>query len=582
RWDRRRLTLLRVALIVPPATDARLYPSRALELVVEKAESFGGRVEELGPTGIVAVFGLEPIEDAPRRAAHAAMAIRKAAERAGRGGADSVAVKLGIHVDHFLIGQGSGPTQIDLDGKRQAWTILETLLVRTEPDSISLSDTAASLLERRFDLVPLGPLTEAPGRVYRLAGGERAGLGVRGHMARFVGRREELELLQTRFLSTVRSHGHVVGIVGEAGIGKSRLLFEFRRATAGERVTFLAGRCPSYGSAIPYLPVLQVFRRFCGVSEGDRPDAAVQKVRLALEAAEMDPDEAAPYLLQFLGFKDGTEPLAHLSPEAIRFRTLARLRQMALQGSRRRPIVLVAEDLQWIDRSSEECLALLVESLANARVLVLCTYRPGYRPPWMDKSYASQVALQPLSPEDSLSVLRSVLRDRDLPDPLAQLILAKAEGNPFFLEELARTVDEEPRSGGAVPDTIEQVLRARMDRLPEEPRRLLQTASVLGREVPLGLLGALWDGPPLEDRLRELTRQEFLTEEAGGAELTYVFAHALTQEVAYQSLLPSDRQTLHAVAGRALEARYTGRLPEAYDRLSYHYSKAKQADKAIE
>ena len=211
-------------------------------------------------------------------------------------------------------------------------------------------------------------------------------------------------------------HGQVVGIGGEAGIGKSRLLFEFRQSLAGERVTYLGGRCLSYGSAIPYLPVLDMFRHNCGITEADSPRGDRRESPLGLlQQVGMDPEEWAPYLLHLLGVKEGTERLAPLTPEAIKSRTFEALRQMSLIGSRQRPTVFAVEDLHWIDKTSEECFTSLVEGLGGARILFLLTYRPGYRPPWMDKSYATQMALQPLSPQDSLSVVHSVLQTEQRP-----------------------------------------------------------------------------------------------------------------------------------------------------------------------
>jgi hypothetical protein len=217
--------------------------SRALEVIMEKVRSFGGRVEELSPTGVVAAFGLEPIEDAPRRAALAAMAVLKAAERARLAGTGQVPGTAAIHVSQFLVGQVGGAAQIDLEGKREAWTVVDALTEHAEPGVILVSDAAVPFLDRRFDLVAVGVLEGAAGRAYRLAGRERPGLGLGGRMSRFVGRQHELELLQSRFQSAVDGHGQVVGIDGEAGIGKSRLLFELRQSLAGEAAIYLEGHC---------------------------------------------------------------------------------------------------------------------------------------------------------------------------------------------------------------------------------------------------------------------------------------------------------------------------------------------------
>ncbi len=585
RWERRRVTLLRAALVSPATDSGPAYGSRGPEVLVEKVKSFGGRVEELSPTGVVAAFGLEPIEDAPRHAAHAAMAIQKAAERARRGEIDYLATRIGIHVGQFLVGQVGGAAQIDLEAKREAWSVLEALVASGEPNTIVVSEAAHPFLERRFELAPVEARVRLPGLVYRLGGRERPGPGLGRRAARFVGRREDMDLLQNRLASTMAGHGQVVGIVGEAGIGKSRLIFEFRQSLRQKPVTYLEGRCVSYGSAVPYLPVLQILRQNFGITGAHSPDAAAERVRAGLEAVGMDASEWTPYFLQLFGIKGGEDKLGGLSPEAVRSRTLEALRQLSLRGSRQRPIIFVLEDVHWIDKTSEECVATLVESLAGTPLLFLATYRPGYRPAWMDKSYAAQMAVQPLSTKDSLSVVHSVLQTDQVPDSLARLILDKAEGNPFFLEELSRAVGEQGSLHPTlpVPDTIQEVLLARIHRLPDAPKELLQTASVLGREFPLRLLEAIWDGPGRpEPHLRDLMQLEFLHEQAEGAEPVYVFKHALTQEVAYESLSVARRHALHAAAGRALETFYADRLEDAYERLAYHYARTDQADMAVE
>ena len=373
--------------------------------------------------------------------------------------------------------------------------------------------------------------------------------------------------------------------MGEAGIGKSRLLLELKKSLRGERIAWFEGHCLSYGSAVPYLPVITILRRSFHIAEGDSPASMARKVRSGLEELGMDPEEWAVYLHHLLGVKHETERLSVLTPEAIRARTVDALRQMGLRGSRQRPIVFVCEDLQWVDRTSEECLDALIETTTGASVFSLFTYRPGYRPPWMNRSYVTQLALQPLSRGDSQRIVEGLLAARGEHNALAPAILSKAEGNPFFLEELCRAVAEQPdaASGIAVPDTVQEALRARIDRLPEDVKDALRLASTIGREVPLRLLQTVWRGPgDIEHHLRELTRLEFLYEQTRVAESIYVFKHALTQEVVYESLPVAQRHALHAATARALERLYEGRLEDADDRLAYHYARTDQSDRAVE
>ncbi len=518
---------------------------------------------------------------------------------------------------------GSGPER-RATAAGESTSLAAALQQQTEPGTIVISDATARMVTGYVRLEELGrvsvPGTTEPVAAFRVTGvGPRRspieGLGARP-LSQFVGREREMSTLHdllaqvatspemdaqrilSRFigrddaLAALRGplakveagHGQVVGIVGEPGIGKSRLLYEFRRSLGAKRLTYLEGRCLSYGTSIPFLPILDLVRANCGIQDGDEPATVAEKVRFGLHEVGLDPDEHAPYILHLLGVSDDSAGLAQLSPEAIKARIGESLRTWSLAGSQQRPIIFAVEDLHWIDRSSEEYLAALVAWLAGAPILLVCTWRPGYRPPWGDHSYVTQLALRRLSPEESLSVVRSVLQAERVPEALAQVILERAEGNPFFLEELARAALEhgEVAAGTRVPDTIQGVLMARMDRLPETPKRVLQTASVLGREVPLRLLGAIWQDPaPLGPQLQELQRLEFLYAQAG-QEPGFVFKHALTQDVAYETLLAGRRRALHAAAGRALEMLYADRLEEVYDRLAHHFARTDEAAKAVE
>lgn len=309
--------------------------------------------------------------------------------------------------------------------------------------------------------------------------------------------------------------GHVVGIVGEPGAGKSRLLHEFRKGLGDAGVTYLEGRCLSYGGTVPYLPILDIVRQNFQVQDADTDETVAAKVRSGLEEVGLDPEEWGPILMLFLGMKQGTERLAVSTPEAIKARSFDVLRQLSITGSRRRPLIFAVEDLHWIDKISEEYLASLVETISGAPILLLTTYRPGYRPPWMDRSFVTQMPLRPLSARDSLRIVHSVADASRVPEAVARTIIEKAEGNPLFLEELAHAVGEgaETQSPLAMPATVQGVLQARIDRLADAPKRVLQTASVIGREVPLKLLRAVWTAPgSLDMHLLDLKRQEFLHE----------------------------------------------------------------------
>jgi predicted ATPase len=395
----------------------------------------------------------------------------------------------------------------------------------------------------------------------------------------FVGRRREMTILEELLERAEKGEGQVLGIAGEAGAGKSRLLYELRRRLWSRPPLWLAGRCLSYGGFTPYLPLLYMLRNEWGIADADDSSAVVAKAAEGLRKAGMN-EEVLPFFLRLLGEEDATGGLAELSPQALQARTFALLRQLLLNAGQGRLVVLEIEDLHWVDETSEEFLAYLVEGLVAARMLLLLTYRPGYRPRWIEKSYATQISLSRLTDQESQTLMRAVLRRAEMPDHLLPVILSKAEGNPFFLEELTRSVVERPDV--AVPDTIQGVLMARIDRLPEDHKRLLQTASVLGREFSLPLLTAVQEeDQDLTPVLADLKRWEFLYEEPAADEPRCFFKHALTQEAVYQTLLTSRRQVLHAVAGQSFERLYAGRLEDVYDRLAYHFSKAEIPEKAV-
>jgi tetratricopeptide (TPR) repeat protein len=373
--------------------------------------------------------------------------------------------------------------------------------------------------------------------------------------------------------------------VGEPGVGKSRLRFEFRRLLAERDVTYLEGWCLSFGQSTPYLPLQDVLRTSCGIAASDSPSQIAQRLRAVLQQAGLAHDELAPYLLQALGVNEGSEAIAQISPETVKARTLDTLLRLALAQSAHRMLVLAIEDLHWIDRTSEEFLTRLIDNLDGARILLVTTTRPGYTPPWLGRSYVTQVPVRVLPPEAARRILDAVTQTGQLSESTTASILRKAEGNPFFLEELSLALREHGGLDAAhgLPDTIQGVIAARIDRLPEPAKRVLQTASVLGREFPLRLLEAMAESPetmlPLLDSLRQF---EFFYRRTDAEDAVFVFKHALTQDVAYDSLLTARKEALHEAAGRATEALFPGRLEQHYEMLAHHYSHSSNAEKAIE
>jgi class 3 adenylate cyclase len=578
--------------IGPEAMHALL--NRFFEVALNAVHRYEGAINQFLGDGFMALFGA-PIshEDHARRGVLAALALQHALKEVDLGQAYGVdcAFRMGMNSGLVVVGSIGDNLRMDYSAIGDTTNLASRLQGVAEPGTILMSESMSRLVHGYVRLEAIQPVqvkgkTE-PVSIYKVVGTlpRRSPIVSRSEwtLSQFVGRERELAILDELFQQVESGQGQVVGVVAEAGGGKSRLLYEFRHRLQDKRVTYLEGRCLSYGSSIPYHPLIDVLRHNCGIIETDSPETVNEKVRFALHEVGMDTEESAPYLLQLLGVQHGTERLAPLTPEAIRTRTFETLTQMSLKGSQQRPLIVEIEDLHWIDHTSQDYLASFVESLPGAAILLLTTYRPGYRPSWLEKSYATQVSLHTLSQHHAVTVVHSTSQQQALPAHLEQVIIEKAQGNPFFLEELTRAVMERGSTAAAieVPDTIQGVLSARIDRLPEEHKHLLQTAAVLGREFAPALLKELWEGSDtLEAMLLELKHLEFLYDRPGIEEPIYIFKHALTQEVAYDSLLISRRQVLHAAAGHAMERLYAEGLAEHDEALAHHKAKATIAQMA--
>ncbi|HEV7507450.1 MAG TPA: adenylate/guanylate cyclase domain-containing protein [Thermoanaerobaculia bacterium] len=597
--ERKQVTVLFCDLVGSTALAERLGPetmhlllNRFFELALSEIHRYEGTINQFLGDGFMALFGA-PIahEDHARRAALAALGLQKLlaehhTELGERGGVE-LKFRMGVNTGWVVVGGIGDQLRRDYTAIGDTTNLAARLQQLAEPGVILVSEDTSRFLQGSARLEAIPPLQvkgkDAPVRAFRLLGmgllqSEDAVLGSTASSP-FVGRRREMAILDDLRERAAAGEGQVVGIAAEAGSGKSRLVYELRRRLWDRPVLHLAGRCLSYTSGVPYVPILYMLRNAWEIGEADDAAALTAKVMGGLRRAEMEAAEA-PYFLHLLGSKEGTEAIAELSPQALQARTSRLLRQMILNESRGRLVVLEVEDLHWVDRTSEDFLSLLVEGLFAAHVLLIATYRSGYRPPWIEKSYSTQITLSRLTEAESEAVVRSVLRRTELPEKLIDEVRSKAEGNPFFLEELARSLLEHPSV--SVPDTIQGVLMARIDRLPEDHKRLLQTASVLGREFPLNLLAAVWEqGVDLASLLSDLKRWEFLYEEPTAEEPRYLFKHALTQEAVYQTLLTGRRRALHGIAGKAFESLFAGRLEDVYDALAYHYSEAGEADKAV-
>jgi class 3 adenylate cyclase/tetratricopeptide (TPR) repeat protein len=568
------------------------------ELALGEVHRYEGTINQFLGDGFMALFGA-PLarEDHARRAVLAALGMHRALRERAIGkprGGEELDVRMGLNTGLVVVGKIGDNLRMDYTAIGDTTHVASRLEQLAAPGSIVISEATYRLVRGYVLVEDLGELSVRgktdPVHAFKILGpGPRRSRieGAEGAPALtpFVGREHELTVLQGLLTRAEAGQGQVVGIVGESGVGKSRLLHEFRQAQRGRSLTFLEGRCLSYGSSIPYLPVLDILRQSCGITETDGPEAIGQKLDWALNEMGLDASEAAPYLRYLLGIRRGTEKIAALGPQAIKSRSTELLRQLTLRESRRRPLVILAEDLQWIDKTSEEYTSSLIDTVGGAPVLLVLTYRPGYQPPWMKKSYATQIGLGQLSTGESLEMIHAVVEPGAMSDAVRRSILGKAEGNPLFLEELARAAYErrDLKTGDQLPGTIHDVLSARIDSLSQPARRAVQAAAVLGREVSLRLLTAVSDEPDtLDEAVQELIHRELFYERSGAAELAYVFKHALIQEVAYGTLLEQRRTALHARAARSLEGFYDGRTDEVVELLAHHFGRSHDLEKAVD
>jgi class 3 adenylate cyclase/DNA-binding winged helix-turn-helix (wHTH) protein/tetratricopeptide (TPR) repeat protein len=601
--EHKQVTVLCGALAEASTLAARLGPEAmyhlmhdVLALAQDTVQRYGGTLLQVSGEGFVALFGA-PVayEDHARRAVLAALELRQhlRVPNAIRGQPHGVAVGLGLHTGPVVVGFLGHDPQRPYTAAGVTLDLATRLQQRAAPDTILCSAAAYGLVQAEVqgDVWAAGPSNAASppvvGYVVHSLLRRRAGVPWRGTrpLSRFVGRTQELTLLHERLAQAASGQGQVIGIAGESGMGKSRLLAEFAHSLAGQAVTYCEGHCLAYGSITPYLPVRDLLRQLWSLPDPAAPDALTATIEQRLQAAGIVSEEAPLLLRQLLDVLGDAASLAALSPEVRRVRTFALLRQLFLHASQRQPLVLAVENLHWTDPTSEEWLTTLAAQVGGTAILLVATYRPGYRLPWLTHSWATQVALPPLTPRDSLAVVQTVPQAAQLSARQQQAIVAKAAGNPFFLEELpwAVVANGDQTYTLPLPETIEAVLAARLDRLPLEAKRLVQTAAVIGPEVPVPLLQAIANLPeaPLHGALAQLQAAEFLYETRLFPDHVYTFKHVLTHEVAYSSLLQERRRVLHVRIVEALETIAGERVAEQVDQLAHHAFLGAVWDKAV-
>ena len=590
--------------------EARKLLDPVLERMMEAVHRYEGTVNQVMGDGIMALFGA-PVahEDHAVRACYAALdmqaAIGRDAERVRRSHGISLEIRIGLNSGEVVVRAIGSDLHMDYTAVGQT-THLAARMEQLATGSRSLLTAGTlRLAEGYVEAKPLGPVPvkglDAPVEVFELTGAgplrSRLRVAAARGLTKFVGRDTEFEQLRRALSRTASGHGQVVAMVGEPGVGKSRLVWELTHFHQTHGWLIVQGGSVSYGKATPYLPVIDLLKGYFQIADQDDHRRIHEKVLGKLLTLDEGLRPVLPAVLALLDVPVEEAEWLGLDPPQRRQRTLDAVKRVVLRESQLQPLLMVFEDLHWIDSETQALLDGLVESIPAARLLLLVNYRPEYRHEWGSKTYYTQLRLDPLPPESAEALLDALLGLDPTFGDVRRLLTARTQGNPFFLEESVRSLVETGALVGdrgayhlsrsvstlEIPATVQAVLAARIDRLPEEEKNLLQTAAVVGRDVSFGVLEAIVDRPikDLRRGLASLQAAEFLYEASTSPDLEYTFKHALTQEVAYQSLLKESRARRHEDIAQVLEQRFPSLAETRPDLLAHHYTEAGLGARAI-
>jgi tetratricopeptide (TPR) repeat protein len=580
--------------------------------LIHKVHDYEGTVNEMTGDGIMALFGAPvALEDSPQRAIRSSLAIHREMAKFSdqlkqeKRDIPPIKMRIGIHTGPVVVGTVGNDLRVEFKAVGDTVNLASRMEGQAQPGTTYITEDTFKLTEGLFRFEALGQREvkgkEEPINAYRVIAPStrrtRFDVSADRGLTPFVGRERELELLLDGFERSKAGRGQAFSIMAEAGIGKSRLLYEFRKAVAHEDVTFLEGKCLSYSKGVPYHLHIDALQANFDIREGDSDSKIREKVKKGIKTVGADEDSNLPYFLELLSVKDSGIDKISISPEEKKYRIIEALKQIVLKGSEIRPLILAYEDLHWVDKSSEDVLKYVLESIPGARVLLIFTYRPEFVHTWGAKSYHSQVMLNRLSNRESLMMVSDLLGTDNLDRDLEEFILEKTEGVPFFIEELIKSLkdlkiiireDKKYRitrdiKQVTIPATVQDVIMARVDTLPEGTKRLLQTVSVVGRESSYDLIKKVtgFTEQELLPPLSVLKDSELLYERGIYPQSTYVFKHAFTQDVTYDSLLHKRRKEIHEEIGKAIEGLYPNRLEEHFELLAYHYTSSGNTDKAL-
>ncbi len=581
-------------------------------ILIHQVHAYEGTVNKMTGDGIMALFGAPiALEDAPQRAIRSALAISRDLNRFGERwkqekGASPVQMRIGIHTGPVVVGTLGSDLRVEFSAVGDTVNLASRMEGLAEPGTILVSEETYRFTEGLFWFESAGERRvkgkEKPVKSFRVVSPSssrtRFEVSAERGLTSFVGRERELELLRDGFERSREGRGQVFSIVAEAGLGKSRLLYEFRKTVANEDLTIREGKCLSYGRGMAYHPLIEILKSSFEIREGDEEPEVKKKVKEGLKNLEIEEGAYLPFLLELLSVKDSGIEKFQMSPDARKDRIMEAFKRILLKLASARPLVIAFEDLHWMDKSSQETLQSFLEMIPGARILAIFTYRPEFVPAWNSRSYHNQITLNRLSNRETITMVMHLLGNRDLSRELEDLILEKTEGVPLFVEEFIRSFRDlkimvkrnhhyqlaHNFKSVAVPSTIQEVIMARVDSLPEGARDLLQIGSVIDREFSHELVKRASDlsEPELLSRLSFLKNAELLYEKDIYPQSTYIFKHTLTREVVYDSLLTRRKKQLHERVGQEIEQMQRNHLSEYADVLAEHFIKSENFEKGAE
>ena len=579
-------------------------------ILMDEIHRYEGTINQFTGDGIMALFGA-PVahEDHAQRACHAALAIQKAIASYGDKIKNNTGLeftmRIGLNSGPVIVGSIGDDLRMDYTAVGDTTNLASRMESMAKPGSVVVTNHTYKLVKDFFDCTSLGTL-QVKGKKEALEAYElrktsevetRFEASVARGLTRFVGRKNSMAALVEAFEKVKTGSGQVVGIVGEAGVGKSRLLRELQTMLSIEDYTYLEGQCLHYGGSMAYLPLIDILKSYFAIKDNDREYIIKKKMAEKIRAFDEKLHSILSPFQELLSLKVDDAAYLQVEPGAKKMKTFEALRDLLICESETRPVIIAIEDLHWIDSISEELIGYLIDWLAGTHILLIVLYRPEYTHTWGSKSYYSKIGVDQLSTKSSAQLVQNILEGGAVVPDLSDLILTRAGGNPLFVEELTHSLVEngsiqkkqhqyvltKEESEIEVPDSIQGIIAARIDRVEENLKRIMQVASVIGREFAYRILQTITGmKEELKSSLINLQGLEFIYEKQLFPELEYIFKHALTQEVAYKSLLQKRRKEIHEKIGGAIEELYLDRLEEYYELLAYHYVRSDNTNMAVE